>query len=179
MDEMADVIDHDGYNEVEMVDSPGSTGLSTLDFFLTAEPEASVPRDVEVKRLGLIFTLHAIEDEAIRMCMKRSEKRQTKMEKQRGLTPERDTNLMEALIIVEACTGIKKRLVTTEEAKEKGQQEFADPIALTDSRLLDKWGPRPQDVIDRWLLPGERAQLADIATDLAGYETNAVVEAGN
>lgn len=177
---MSDVIEHDDDSEVEMVGGPiDSVGLSTLDFFLTAEPEAKVTRDVEVKRLGLVFTLRAIEDEAIRMCMKRSEKRQTKMEKQRGLTPERDTNLMEALVIVESCIGIKKRLFSSEEAESSGQPEFADPIALTDDRLLDKWGPRPQDVIDRWLLPGERAQLADIVTDLAGYETNAVVEAGN
>ena len=68
---------------------------------------------------------------------------------------------------------------THAEAEASSEPEFADPISLSDAALLDKWGPRPHDVVDRWLLPGERSQLADVVTDLAGYEANAVVEAGN
>jgi hypothetical protein len=162
--------------EVEGVDVAGQ---STLDFFLTSEPEADFTRDIEVKRMGLVFTVKAIEDEALKNCMKRSEKRQTKMEKQRGMTPERDSALMESLVIVEACVGVKKRLRTQAEAEATGKPEFADSVMLTDSALLDRWGPRPHEVIMKWLLPGERTQLADVVTDLAGYESNAVVEAGN
>lgn len=165
--------------EVEVEEVPGSGVSSTLDYFLSAEPEAKVTKDVEVKRLGLVFTLSAIEDDALKTCMKRSEKRQTKMEKQRGLAPERDAALMEALVIVESCMEIKKRLVSHEQAVETGETEFASPVKLTDPQLIDRWGPRPHDVIIKWLLPGERSQLADTVTDLAGYETNSVVEAGN
>ena len=155
------------------------SGKSTLDFFLTSEPEADFTRDIEVKRLGLVFTVKAIEDEALKNCMKRSEKRQTKMEKQRGMAPERDSALMESLVIVEACVGVKKRLLSQTEAEATGKPEFAEAVQLTDTALLDRWGPRPHEVIMKWLLPGERTQLADVVTDLAGYETNAVVEAGN
>jgi len=111
--------------------------------------------------------------------MKRSEKRQTKMEKQRGMAPERDSALMESLVIVEACVGVKKRLLSQTEAEATGKPEFAEAVQLTDTALLDRWGPRPHEVVMKWLLPGERTQLADVVTDLAGYETNAVVEAGN
>lgn len=165
--------------EVEVDEAPVGDASSTLDFFLTAEPEAKLTRDVEVKRLGMVFTLSAIEDEALRNCMKRSEKRQTKMEKQRGMTPERDAALMESLVIVESCIGVKKRRLSYSKAQETGEAEFATPVMLSDPALLDKWGPRPHEVLDKWLLPGERSQLADTVTDLAGYETNAVVEAGN
>jgi hypothetical protein len=175
---MMDDIDVEG----EVVDAAPATAegaASTLDFFLGAEPEADFTRDIEIKRLGLVFTVKAIEDEALKNCMRRSEKRQTKMEKQRGMTPERDSALMESLVIVEACVGVKKRLRSKDEATETGQPEFAAPVQLGDPALLDKWGPRPHEVINKWLLPGERSQLADVVTDLAGYESNAVVEAGN
>lgn len=168
--------------EGEVVDETPAVvepGQSTLDFFLTSEPEADFTREIEIKRLGLVFTVKAIEDEALKNCMKRAEKRQTKMEKQRGLAPERDGALMESLVIVESCVNVKKRLRTHAEAEASSEPEFADPISLSDVALLDKWGPRPHDVVDRWLLPGERSQLADVVTDLAGYEANAVVEAGN
>lgn len=163
---------------IEEVGAPAG-GASTLDFFLSSEPEADFTKDIEVKRIGLVFTMKSIEDDALRMCMKRAEKRQTKMEKQRGLSPERDGGLMESLIIVEACVGVKKRLHTKEEAEKSGLPEFAEPVTLGDPALLEKWGPRPHDVVDKWLLSGERSQLADAVTDLAGYEANAVVEAGN
>ena len=154
----------------ETVEELPSDGASTLDYFLGTSPEESLTRDVEIKRLGLVFTLRSITDEAIQTCMRRSEKRQTKMEKQRGLTPERDMGRMEALIIVEACVEIKKDL---------GDGKYAEPVELTDDKLLAKWGPRPEDVINNWLLAGEKTQMADYATDLAGYSTNSVVEAGN
>lgn len=172
---MSDFVDDD----IEIVEGTVASGPSTLDFFLTSEPETTVTRDVEVKRIGLVFVLSGIEDEALKVCMKRSEKRQTKMEKQRGMSPERDTGLMEALIIVESCVGVKKRLLEADDAKATGKPEFAEAVKLNDPALLEKWGPRPHDVLDKWLLPGERSQLADVATDLAGYEANAVVEAGN
>jgi hypothetical protein len=155
------------------------SGQSTLDFFLTSEPEADATREIEIKRLGLVFTVKAIEDEALKNCMKRAEKRQTKMEKQRGVAPERDAALMESLVIVEACVNVKKRLQSKAEAEANNKPEFADSVSLSDVALLDRWGPRPHNVVDRWLLPGERSQLADVVTDLAGYESNAVVEAGN
>jgi len=164
---MASYDDEAGVEEV--VEAPTS-GASTLDFFLSSDPEEALTKDVEVKRLGLVFTLRSISDEAIQMCMKRSEQRQTKAEKQRGIAPERDMGKMENLIIVEACAEIKKDL---------GDGKYADPVTLTDEALLAKWGPRPEDVINKWLLPGEKSQLADLVTDLAGYETNAIVEAGN
>jgi hypothetical protein len=165
--------------EADVDEAPVGDVSSTLDFFLSAEPEATLTKDFEVKRIGLVFTLSAIEDEALRNCMKRSEKRQTKMEKQRGIAPERDSALMESLVIVESCIGVKKRLCSAAEAAETGAPEFASSVKLTEPSLLDKWGPRPHQVVDKWLLPGERSQLADTVTDLAGYETNAVVEAGN
>ena len=164
---MASYDDEAGVDDV--VEAP-SSGASTLDFFLSSDPEEALTKDFEVKRLGLVFTLRSISDEAIQVCMKRSEKRQTKAEKQRGITPERDMNKMESLILVESIESIKKDL---------GNGNYADPITLQDEALLAKWGPRPEDVINKWLLSGEKSQLADIVTDLAGYETNAVVEAGN
>ena len=165
---MASYDDEVGVEEV-VVEAP-SDGSSTLDFFLSGDPEASLTKDVEVKRLGLMFTLRSISDEAIQTCMKRSEKRQTKSEKQRGIPPERDMGRMENLIIVESVVEIKKVLP---------DGKFADPVTLTDEALLAKWGPRPEDVVNQWLLSGEKSQMADLITDLAGYETNAIVEAGN
>ena len=164
---MASYDDEVGVEEV--VEAP-LDGSSTLDFFLSGDPEAVLTKDVEVKRLGLVFTLSSITDEAIQTCMKRSEKRQSKSEKQRGIPPERDMSRMENLIIVESCTAIKKIL---------SDGEYAEPVTLTDEALLAKWGPRPEDVVNKWLLSGEKSQLADMITDLAGYEANSVVEAGN
>ena len=163
---MASYDDEVGVEEVEVA----SDGASTLDFFLGANPEEALTKDYEVKRLGLTFTMRSITDEALQTCMKRSEKRQTKMEKQRGMAPERDMGKMESLVIVEACVEIKRDL---------GEGKYADPVVLTDEALLAKWGPRPEDVVNQWLLPGEKSQLADLITDLAGYSANAVVEAGN
>ena len=163
---MASYDDEVGVEEVEVA----SDGASTLDFFLGANPEEGLTKDYEVKRLGVPFTMRSITDEALQTCMKRSEKRQTKMEKQRGMAPERDMGKMESLVIVEACVEIKRDL---------GEGKYADPVVLTDEALLAKWGPRPEDVVNQWLLPGEKSQLADLITDLAGYSANAVVEAGN
>jgi len=152
----------------EVVES--APGASTLDFFLGADPEQALTKDVMVKRLGLVFTLRSISDEAIQTCMKRSEKRQTKAEKQRGVAPERDMGKMESLVLVEAVQSMKKDL---------GDGNYAEPVTLQDEALLSKWGPRPEDVINTWLLPGEKSQLTEVVTDLAGYETDAILEAGN
>ena len=164
---MASYDDEVGVEDV--VEAPAN-GASTLDFFLGGDPEEALTKDFKVKRLGLVFTLRSISDEAIQTCMKRSEKRQTKAEKQRGVAPERDMGKMEALILVESVQSMKKDL---------GDGNFAESVTLQDEALLAKWGPRPEDVINAWLLPGEKSQLADVVTDLAGYETNAIEEAGN
>jgi hypothetical protein len=150
---------------------------STLDFFLSAQPDLDITRTVEVRRIGLAFKLRGISDEAMQTCMKRAEKRQTKMEKARGIAPERDSAMLEKLIIVEATVSICHRLCDAEVAKEQGKREWAAPLSLRDSKLLTVHGPRPEDFLERWLLPGERTQLADVVTDLTGFDMNALVDA--
>lgn len=151
----------------------------TLDFFLSANPDEETTEQFEVKRLGVRFTVRNINDEELERCLKRSESRQTKQDKARGIQPERDRVKMEVLVITEATKHIEHRLLSAEEAKATGQDEFGPILDIRDERLLTRWGPRPEDFIKKWLNSGERTQLADLITDLAGFESGAVVNAGN
>lgn len=166
-------------NDAPETEATAAIDNATLDFFLSADAEAEQLQTLELKRLGVVFTIHDINDEQLNRCIKRAEARQTKQDKARGVAPERDRTKMENLIIVEGTKYIQKRLRSVEEAAETGQPEFADKLELRDERLLAKNGPRPEDFLSKWLLPGERTQLADLITDLSGYESGAVVAAGN
>lgn len=162
----------------------GGGGNATLDFFLGQTPDRKVFADREIKRIGLLFRLEALDEAAFKRNMKRSEKKQTKQEKLRGMAPERDGAQLEKLMIVDSCLFIAKRIMSDEEAEKQGRTRvipnelgdeveviwpYGDELSLRDETLLSKWGPRPEDFLTNWLYPGERTALADLVTDLSGF----------
>jgi hypothetical protein len=48
---------------------------------------------------------------------------------------------------------------------------------VTDSRLLAKYGPRPEDVVTNWLLTGEIDKISDAVNDLSGWSEDALTKA--
>lgn len=130
---------------------------SALDAMLSSEPPSNPVESYKVSRLGITLKLRGVSEQEIDVVGRRAERQPTKAERARGIfAPQRDSARFNLLL---STVGM------------------VDPD-LNDSALRQKFGPRPEDVVRRWFLPGEIIQMADVIMDLSGYGDEAVVKAG-
>jgi hypothetical protein len=145
-----------GPSEEEPAMSP-QEAQSALDAMLSSEPPSTPVEPYTVTRLGMTLKLRGVSEQEIDVVGRRSERQPTKSERARGIfAPQRDSARFNLLL---TATGM------------------VDPD-LTDSMLQGKFGPRPEDIVRKWFLPGEIIQMADQIMDLSGYGDEAVVRAG-
>jgi hypothetical protein len=135
---------------------PTEVAESALETMLSSTPQDAPQEKFVVKRLKFTVTLQGISERAIDTVGRRSERAPTKSERARGIfANQRDASRFNLLLVAEG---------------------MVDP-ELTNPQLLAKYGPRPEDVVKTWFLPGEIVQMADTVMDLSGYGEEAVVRA--
>jgi hypothetical protein len=142
---------------------PPAEAAASLDLMLSAEDVPPPPTEVFemaelAARLGAeSFTveLRALSEPELEAIGRRSERRPTAEERERGVLRPRDMSIMWATTVSEA-------MVTPD---------------LTNSSLLQKYGPTPRHVVQRWFLPGEIQKLAEAVTDLTGWSEGSVARA--
>jgi hypothetical protein len=134
---------------------PGEAA-SALETMLSSSPHDTPEEKREIKRLGFAVTMRGVGERQVDMIGKRSERPPTKAERARGVIGnQRDAAKFNLLLVTEG---------------------MVDPD-LTNRDLLGKFGPRPEDVVRNWFLPGEIVALADAVMDLSGYGEEAVTRA--
>lgn len=130
---------------------------SALDVMLSSAPQEMPTEKTVISRLKLTVTLRGVTERQIDAIGKRSERQPTKSERARGIfSTQRDGAKFNLLLVAEG---------------------LEDPD-LTNRELLARFGPRPEDVVKQWFLPGEIVQMADVVMDLSGYSEEAVTRAG-
>jgi hypothetical protein len=134
----------------------GEEAQSALEAMLSSTPQAAPTESYKIKRLGFAVMLQGISERQIDLIGRRSERSPSKTERGRGVFgQQRDINKFNLLLVTEG---------------------MLDPD-LTNRDLMAKFGPRPEDVVRQWFLPGEIIQLADLVMDLSGYSDEAVKKA--
>jgi hypothetical protein len=135
---------------------PQEVATSALEAMLSSAPKDAPREKFTVKRLKFNVELQGISERQIDQIGRRSERAPTKSERARGIfTTQRDASRFNLLLVAEG---------------------LVDPD-LTNRELQAKFGPRPEDIVKTWFLPGEIVQMADVVMDLSGYGEEAVVRA--
>lgn len=111
------------------------------------------------KRMGIesfSVTLRGLSDPELQQCSDRAVKPPTKQQRKLGMTQGGpDPARLKRLLIAVATI---------------------DPN-LSDQRLLERYGPTTEHVVQRWFLPGEIDALSEVVNDLTGYGGGAVERA--
>lgn len=130
---------------------------SLLDLMLDSNPPELPEDSFRIDRLNSVVRLRALSEAELEQIGERSMRQPTRVERDQGLsTRVRDQQKLQVLTVSEA---------------------MVEPN-LRDGRVLSRHGPRPEDVVIKWFLPGEIMKMSDFITDLSGWSDTAVTRAG-